>query len=92
MSVGEQRTAKETRVFSFWSRICKVPAQIGRVAVWKKQKYLGKTRVDGQSHKEWLPPVCTVQSGYMSSPEVVPGGAEQRLGDYLVRILWRGDK
>lgn len=60
MSFGEQQTAKETRVYSFWMEICKVPAQIGKVAVWKKHKYLGKTRVDGQSRKEVPSPVYTV--------------------------------
>ena len=69
-----------------------MPAQIPRVAVQKKQVRLGEPRVQGQSHKEALSPVCPPQSGDRSSPDVVLGGAKQRLDDYLTEILWRRAK
>lgn len=36
---------------------------------------------------EVLPPVRTPPSGYRPQPDVAPGGAKQRLDNYLVRLL-----
>lgn len=60
--------------------------------MWKKQVRLGETRVQGQSRKEALSPVCPPQSGDRPSPDVALGGAKQRLDDYLADVLWRGAK